>query len=168
MLQSAADSLGLSLSAYCSNTLLEQSSDEEGAYFNRGNRLLSEDDLDDIAGRVALELNSIGEELSERIAGQIRNQPPVLAEALPDLPAGDPIELLDLPEQWEANLRTYVKAVAKKFEVAETWVLTVMLAKAYNSLSVSRSGFFSDAIGNWIEANEVEEAFLESKVGSDE
>lgn len=166
LLQEAATSMGLSLSAYCGNALLEKCTDEEGAYFNRGNRILSEDDLDDIAGRITLELNSIGEELSDRIAQQIQLQSTIIPEEFPDLPDEDLIGLLDLPEQWEINLRNYVKAAARKFKVDEKRILTIMLAKAYSSLRIANSGLFSDAIGNWNQDDELAEAFSEPKVRS--
>ena len=170
LLLETAQSMGLSLSNYCSNVLLEKSADEAGAFFHRGNRILSEDDLDDIAGRVALELNTIGEELSDRVAQRIHLQPALLPENfddLEDLPEEDIIGLLDLPAEWETNLRNYVAAAARKFKVKEKRILTIMLAKAYSSLRIANSGLFSDAIGNWTREEELAEAFSESKVESD-
>ena len=128
-----ATGLGLSLSEYCESSIINscfrQVEDDEELL--RRPRILSEDDLDAIAGRVALELEVLN--LQESAA----------------TPCTDIIEGLSIDDDKKAALREYISTAAQNLGITEKEIIQKMLIAAYAELQPKQWNGWSNNIGNY-------------------
>jgi hypothetical protein len=133
-----AAGMGISLSEYCESTILnscfrEVEEDEE---LLRRPRILSEDDLDAIAGRVALELETL----------QMYNTRDHSRDILQELP---------IDEEKRDRLQEYIRQAAQSIGVTDQEVLLRMLVAAYDDLRPGNWNGWSRSVGDY-EADDVE------------
>lgn len=133
-----ARSRGITLSEYCQSSIMKSCFSTGNQSEGRGERILSQDDLDAIAGRVAIELEAL--EIPR-------------SSAPPKVPIPDPeksvdlIARLGLIEEYETNLRDYVQRAMEAHDLTATEVITRMLAAAYEDYHPNKKW--------WIDLNSI-------------
>lgn len=159
-----ASERGFSVSEYCEAIILDCiEGGRDVAGDSRGDRILSEDDLDAIAGRIALELEAleiyarperVGVENSDDFDEEHENagRPPRPGGGRPcgGWSVGEVVgSLPGLTDRQASNLVQYIQTASDEIGISEKEVMVRMLAYTYEHQVPRRGGIFAGGLGHY-------------------
>lgn len=137
-----ANELGISLSDYCENLIVNRRNNVDDNGFREP--MLTEGDVDIIEEVFADQLHEYFGVNGRKFLREKEDSNPPEAK-ITDLE--DFFDFLDLPEENAKNLANYLKKAAKALEVNEAEILVKMLAFTYSELAPIKGGVFNRGIG---------------------
>jgi hypothetical protein len=146
-----ANALGISLSDYCENSIVNRSNKVDENGFSEP--LLTDTDMTVIGEIVEDQLHSFFQDFELKTSAKADNEmkfeehmkEPQLKKQ--DFDLEDFLKYLDLPEKQAENLAGYVKKASEALEVSKESVLAKMLAYSYSELAPKKTMFLGRAIG---------------------
>ncbi|KAA3637510.1 MAG: hypothetical protein DWQ02_06660 [Bacteroidetes bacterium] len=137
-----ANELGISLSDYCENLIVNRRNTVDDNGFHEP--ILTEGDVDIIEEVFADQLHEF---FGANESNFLREKEKSESNEKKITKLNDFFDFLDLPEEQAKNLQGYLKTAAQALELNEAEVIVRMLAFAYSELAPSKGGFFNGGIG---------------------
>ncbi len=158
-----ASERGFSVSEYCETIILDCVEGGRDVSGGRGDRILSEDDLDAIAGRVSLELEAL-EIHQAPVANRVEYPEIGGAQERPAISGSVEafVGALPLSDSQATNILGYIEAARRRIGISKEEVIIRMLAYTYEHQAPRRGGMFAGGLG-YFDKESVQEALKNPK-----